>query len=139
MAFRAGQEVDAFCGRCKLDLLHRIVAVANDKPVNVECRTCYQVHRYRPPHAGPGYTSVGSPPSRAASPRRVSSREEAAPSVPPATARVHAYTMAQRYAADDWIVHAKFGHGRILREIGSDKIEVSFDVGLKTLIHNRPE
>ena len=47
MALRAGQEVDAYCTKCKLELLHRIVAVANDKPVKVECRTCYQVHMYR--------------------------------------------------------------------------------------------
>lgn len=49
MELRAGQEVDAYCTKCKMDLTHRIVAVVGGRPVKVECRTCYTVHVYRAP------------------------------------------------------------------------------------------
>ena len=64
---RAGVEVDAYCTRCKMDLTHKIIAVVGNKPVKVECRTCYGTHNYRPPKSGP------VPPPRAEGP---SSRPE---------------------------------------------------------------
>jgi hypothetical protein len=59
--------------------------------------------------------------------------------VPPSTAKVHSYAISTRFMADQWIVHRTFGNGLVLRELGPDKIEVRFDGGVKTLVHNRTE
>lgn len=148
MALRAGQEVDAYCTKCKMDLTHRIVAVVDGKPVKVECRTCYQTHVYRLPKSASAAavaeraTSTASSRSASASKpatsRRASADEHAAV-VPPSSARVHSYRITERFIADQWIVHKTFGNGLVVREIPPDKIEVRFDSGVRTLIHNRTE
>lgn len=47
--------------------------------------------------------------------------------------------MTERFMVDQWIVHKVFGNGLVLREVPPDKIEVRFDSGVRTLIHNRAE
>jgi hypothetical protein len=59
--------------------------------------------------------------------------------VPPPSAKVHPYAITTRFLAEQWIVHRTFGNGLVLRELGPDKIEVRFDAGVKTLVHNRAE
>src|SRR6478672_10914495 len=85
---KPGTEVDSWCTKCRMDLLHRIIAVHNGKIIRVECRTCGGHHNYRRPHsAGPeprtGSTtrttssekSRGSSSSPALSPRRSAAAE----------------------------------------------------------------
>lgn len=143
---RAGQEIDAWCTKCKLDLTHRIIAVADGKPARVECRTCYTTHNYRAPK-----TSVVAVVTRAA--RSGSTRDSAAPKprksraaaeehvavVPPPGARVVPYRMTEAFAKEQWIVHKSFGNGVVLSVLADNKIEVRFDSGPKVLVHNRSE
>lgn len=145
MPLKAGQEIDAFCTKCKMDLLHRIVAVVGDKPAKVECRTCYTVHVYRAPKSSPA-TRAAAPSSggsgaastpRASSPRRAAEPEP--PPRPPSGTKVFPYGIAERFARDQWIQHKTFGVGVVTQEIGQDKIEVRFEVGPKVLVHNRTE
>ena len=58
MAIRAGQEIDAWCTRCKMDLTHKVVAAVGDKPAKVECRTCYTIHMYRAPKSSPAAIQI---------------------------------------------------------------------------------
>ena len=142
--YKAGQEVDAWCTKCKMDLTHRIVAVVEGKPVKVECRTCYTVHVYRAPKSAATAARTVADRGTASAPKtpresRRSSAEDHAAVVPPSTARVHSYRMTERFMVDQWIVHNVFGNGLVLREVPPDKIEVRFDSGVRTLIHNRAE
>src|SRR5262245_13687579 len=66
-AYKAGQEIDAYCTKCKMDLLHKIVAVVDGKPVKVECRTCYTTHLYRAPRAPRPSAATGAGPAATAS------------------------------------------------------------------------
>jgi hypothetical protein len=147
--FKAGQEIDAYCTKCKMDLLHRVVAVAGGKPVKVECRTCMTTHVYRAPRnvRSPGASPAAG--SSVASSPRVSSSEPSArrarttaPSepvalVPPQGAHVHLYKVTERFAPEAWVSHKTFGIGRVVREIPPDKIEVRFDDGPKVLVHGK--
>jgi hypothetical protein len=129
---KAGQEIDAFCTRCKLDLLHRIVAVVDGRPIKVECRTCMTTHVYRAPRAaGAAMPAAGR--SAAAPRRRVRADEH--PLVPPEHARVQLYRMTERFAPETWLQHKSFGIGQVVRDLGSNKIEVRFEQGLKVLVH----
>lgn len=145
MALKAGQEIDAFCTKCKMDLLHRIVAVANDKPVKVECRTCKTVHVYRAPKSAPAARAAAPASSGRATTstaRAASSRRGAAPEPPPRPApgtKVFPYTIFDRFGRDQYIQHKTFGVGVVVQEIGQDKIEVRFEDGNKVLVHNRTE
>jgi hypothetical protein len=140
--YKAGQEIDAYCTKCKMDLLHKIVAVVGGKPVKVECRTCYTTHVYRAPKnvlspgavpaAAPAGTGGGGAAPRA--PRRAAPAEEA-PLIPPDNARIHIYKTTEKFAPEMWIQHKTFGTGQVLREVGPNKIEVRFDGGTRVLIH----
>lgn len=44
---RLGDTVDDHCSRCKRTMDHSVVAVLNDEPVKVVCRTCNFEHKYR--------------------------------------------------------------------------------------------
>ncbi len=44
----AGDEVDSYCTTCKLVLAHQIVALVDDTPDKVICKTCGKQHKYRP-------------------------------------------------------------------------------------------
>lgn len=51
MPLRVGQDIDAWCTKCRLDSTHVIVAMGPDgvKPKRVECTSCNGQHNYRPP------------------------------------------------------------------------------------------
>lgn len=147
MPVKAGQEIDAYCTRCKMDLTHRIIAVVGDKPVKVECRTCFGTHNYRAPKstpvtraaraAAPASSSGRSTPT--APRRRASSAEEHVSLVPPDHARVLAYRMTETFQRDQWLAHKTFGIGLVLAVLADDKIEVRFESGHKVLVHNRAD
>lgn len=143
MAIRAGQEIDAWCTRCKMDLTHKVVAAVGDKPAKVECRTCYSIHMYRAPKSSPAaITRAASSGARATTTRAHARRAEpepVLPAEPPAGVRVLPYRMTERFSKDQWLQHKSFGHGLVVNELGDDKIEVRFDAGLKVLAHNRTD
>jgi hypothetical protein len=141
---RAGIEIDAYCTRCRMDLTHRIIAVVNNKPVKVECRTCYGTHNYRAPKSSPvpaEKTTGGASAPRAArpTPRRSAAPEEHISIAPPPGARIHGYRMTEKFSKDQWVSHKVFGTGVVTQVLGDDKIEVHFDGNSKVLVHNRPE
>ena len=43
----AGQDIDAYCTKCKLVLAHVIIALRGTRPAKVECKTCKSIHAYR--------------------------------------------------------------------------------------------
>jgi hypothetical protein len=140
--YKAGQEIDSYCTKCKLDLTHKIVAVVSNKPAKVECRTCYGVHNYRAPRsAAAAAAAAPSAPraSRSASSgaRSAGSRAEPEPPMaPPEHARIALYGISEKFAVGSWISHKTFGIGVVLRELATNKIEVRFDAGTKVLVHN---
>jgi hypothetical protein len=142
---RAGIEIDAYCTRCRMDLTHRIIAVVNNKPVKVECRTCYGTHNYRAPKSSavPAAKSAGgasAPRASKPSPRRsAAAAEEHITVAPPPGARIHGYRMTDKFSKDQWVSHKVFGTGVVTQVLGDDKIEVHFDGNSKVLVHNRPE
>jgi hypothetical protein len=128
-----GKEVDAYCGKCKLELAHIIVAMNGSRIAKVECKTCHGVHAYR-----------GGPP--APRKRRVAAKGERQPLTPGEydtliagrdLSRARAYRPASVFGANDVIDHPTFGLGVVVRVLADGKIEVGFPVGLKLLVHDR--
>jgi len=148
---KPGSEVDAWCTKCRMDLLHRIIAMEGPKIARVECRTCGGHHNYRRPKAGPvpaahkdrapvkTSAARSSPPSM--SPRKAAAHEaerqrestwEKAVLGKPVTS-FRAYRASQTFSSGDLIRHGKFGDGYIVRIIDRQKVEVMFKDGPRTL------
>jgi hypothetical protein len=147
---KPGSEVDAWCTKCRMDLLHRIIAMEGPKIARVECRTCGGHHNYRRPKSAPAPVTrtertpskTGAPRAPAAmSPRKAAAHEaerqrestwEKAVLGKPVTS-FRAYRATQTFASGDLIRHGKFGDGYIVRIIDRQKVEVMFKDGPRTL------
>lgn len=46
-ALRLGDDADDYCIKCKRLTNHSIIALVNDEPAKVRCRTCYNEGPYR--------------------------------------------------------------------------------------------
>lgn len=150
-SIKPGSEVDAWCTKCRMDLLHRIIAMEGPKIARVECRTCNGHHNYRRPKSAPAVgANAERSPAKGASPRssaapmsarkmaaheverqRESTWEKAVLGKPVASFR--AYRPSQTFGSTDLIRHAKFGDGYIVRIIDRQKVEVMFKDGPRTL------
>ena len=47
MSIRVGDVVEDYCSRCKLVTDHSVMALVNEAPAKVNCRTCNRDHDYR--------------------------------------------------------------------------------------------
>jgi hypothetical protein len=124
---RPGDDTDTFCGRCKAERAHQVVALnADGLPASVICRTCGGQHRFHEKRES------AAPPTTGRAGRRV--RETVAPpqDEPKGTARL--YSPKEIYAAGEWVEHTKFGRGKVT-QARSGKIDVRFESGSRLLVH----
>ena len=133
---KVGGEVDSFCSKCELVLAHTVIAMVGSTPVKVKCNTCQGEHRYRPSGgAAPKGGSVAA--RKAARPVREKKAEIAFDELLAARKRPAVpYSPKRTFAVDDVIDHPTFGLG-FVTEVRSDKVEVTFRVDVKVLIHGR--
>jgi len=135
-AYYAGQDVDAPCGRCKGETVHRILSITDGVPEKLICNSCKSVHKFRAdkpskpePAARSPRMATASTPRPAASPNRFQElmiQEQAGTKAKP-------YSVAEHWDEGAWLDHPSFGLGKVQRRNGK-KVEVLFREGLKTLI-----
>ena len=132
---RPGDDVDAYCGKCKDVRTHAIVALNSSGIADrVQCRTCSGNHKYKPAPAD-GARKTGATRTRAATgtrePRGRRAAEAAAVDLTPAKD----YSMRERFRVGDRIAHPRFGVGLVIDE-RSGKIDVRFGKEVRTLVHS---
>ena len=44
-----GQEIEAYCGKCKHDTLHLITSLNDESVERVMCKICMSYHKYKKP------------------------------------------------------------------------------------------
>ena len=122
---RPGDDMDTYCGRCKAERTHQIVALnADGTPANVICRTCRNQHRFhqkREPNAAATRRTGRSP------------RTPAEPTREAPVGRVRPYSPKGVYAAGEWVEHPKFGQGKVT-QARTGKVEVRFESGSRLLV-----
>lgn len=119
---RPGDDTDTYCGRCKAERAHHVVALnANGAPATVICRTCGGQHRF---HEKKGLASPGA----------LKTRQKAVAAQHAPTGPARPYSPGEIYATGDWVEHPKFGQGRVTQARGG-KIEVRFESGSRLLVH----
>lgn len=122
---RPGDDTETYCGRCKAERAHQVVALnADGVPASVICRTCGNQHRFRENKGPSAAPQAGS--ARAARKQAPAARE-----MPGAT---RPYSPREIYSVGEWVDHAKFGQGKVV-QAREGKIEVKFESGSRLLLH----
>lgn len=142
-----GDDVDAWCTRCKMNLNHRVIATVGSDIRRVQCLTCGSDHKYYPPKdmdstprkkrsssASTATTSRTAPAKGSARARGewTTFMKEMDPTVPP-----RPYKISEDYKAGEYIEHSALGTGRVVDVLGSERIEVAFEDGRRILVCNR--
>jgi hypothetical protein len=147
-ALTAGSEIDSWCTRCKMDLMHRIIAMHQGRPARVICQTCFSQHNYRAPRAAsknragvvrapnradprPGSSR---PPTRARSEQERRSEWESRIAGQALTAFTR-YSMERTFREGQLVLHTKFGEGYVVDVREDGKLSVMFRDGPRTLAH----
>ncbi|HZF49601.1 MAG TPA: hypothetical protein VE093_13170 [Polyangiaceae bacterium] len=158
---RTGGEIDAYCTKCRLDLLHRIIAMVGDAVKKVECKTCGSHHLYRRPKSERDermrmleskQRAAGESKPRAAGEGRSTAAErltaaqkaerdqttawEKAIAGQPSTA-FKPYRITLTLSQGELIRHPKFGDGVVARVIDRGKAEILFKDGPRTMAHGQ--
>ena len=134
----SGDELDAYCGKCKLERVHTVVALVDGAVAKVICKTCGSQHRYRPLQPAPKKKKASK---KAAGTRTLTAeRQEQVWADALAQANCEgakAYSPKVPFEQGDVIEHIQFGQGVVTRIEGPCKIEVLFKQGPKRLVCNR--
>jgi hypothetical protein len=138
------------CTRCKLVLAHTILAMVGSEIKRVQCNTCRSTRVFRPVARAKNGRSSGQV-SR--EPRSVSSNGTAGAKNRSLGAMAHhyealmqgrrsqvqrSYSVKERFGEGEVLNHVTFGVGLVTAYKDSNKIEVLFASGAKTLIHAGP-
>jgi hypothetical protein len=144
----AGSEIDAWCTKCRMDLLHRIVAMVRGRPKRVICMTCNSEHNYREPKSTVGTPRRARPHTTKGKRNTASVSQQARTGATragdwelrvvgqPATAFTK-YATSEKYEAGQLIRHQRFGDGYVVSVLAEGKITVMFRGGPRTLVHAR--
>ena len=128
-----GADIEAVCGRCGMGW-HVVIAMADGRIAQVECRQCGKRHKLRGagaaaprPHRRTGETGTAA--------RRLVART---PLVEPNLSRPpRPYSAADSYAPGDRVEHIAFGLGVVERLTGPSKVQIFFAGGSRVLVHRR--
>lgn len=154
MSNKVGAEVLSFCGSCKMDLSHTIMALNGTKIQKCQCRTCKATHGYRTPKGitDPGKYKEAVEKSKSATAgvsktgktrkakeiishdihwEKIMDEHKNTPSVP--------YSAKTPFKSGVVIHHPVFGDGLVEKLIHPNKIEVVFKMESKVLIHGGSE
>ncbi len=116
----AGDNIEAYCTKCKLSLDHVVVALDGETIVKVKCKTCGSTHKFKNP-------------LDAKKSRTVKKKEDAVKAaeilwetcLSEAKGKERTYDMGGKYRIGDIVLHNTFGKG-VVRKIYIKKCDVLF-------------
>ncbi|MDQ3684039.1 MAG: hypothetical protein M3430_00355 [Acidobacteriota bacterium] len=124
---RLGDDLVVYCGRCKEERNHQIVALSSEgRAERVQCRTCGSNRLYREKKNGAG---EGARQRRERTPK-------AGVINPNFNKPARVYSPQEKYIPGEVIAHGKFGTGEVMGSRGG-KIDVRFGSEMRTLLHAR--
>jgi hypothetical protein len=124
----AGDPIQARCTKCRKNTDHIIVTMAEEGPAKVQCSSCSRQHKYRPP------TAAKKPAVKRAANHKEAERKEWETLRPAMdSTKASEYSMTGTYPVKTLINHPLFGLGIVQRVVGSQKVEVLFEDGKKTM------
>jgi uncharacterized membrane protein len=144
-----GENIDAYCLKCKLVLAHVIMFKVGNAVSKVKCNTCGAEHKYRPekPVAKTKKTTVSRPPTlKEGIARRAAAAKVEANNAPmqwdlrnrsmDRSAAVKDYSIHSQYRAKDVVNHHVFGLGFVERIVSDKSMDVLFSDAVKLMAMN---
>lgn len=136
---QAGSDIDAYCSKCRMELMHVVIACNGEKVARVECKTCRGQHAYKHAPASAnkrGTSAIKTKKAPAKTGRnRPSAYEEALGGRD--TSQAQTYRAQATFFQGDIINHHSFGYGVVIRQLSDAKVQVAFGTGEKVLVHDR--
>lgn len=130
----AGDPIESRCTKCRAVTNHIIIAMKDDVPAKVECNTCGGQHLYRKPKADPKPAAKKATTTKKAGTSRRSDQKKWLDLQEQLEGQeAHAYSMDAEYKVDTVIKHPTFGLGLVQNLLGSRKMEVLFEDGLRVM------
>jgi hypothetical protein len=142
-----GENIDAYCLKCKLALAHVIMSKVGNKVSKVKCNTCGAEHKYRAEKPVPKKSAVDRPPTlKEGIARRAAAAKVQANNAPmqwdlrnrsmDRSASVKDYSIHSQYRPRDVVNHPKFGLGFVERIVSDKSMDVLFNDAVKLMAMN---
>ena len=133
-----GKDLEAYCGKCKLDTWHTVTATKNGKISKVMCKICTSYHAYKAPEKD--LEKAKSPTTRrraTTTPRGSRAKKDWGTLVGQIEdQKVVEYALSGEFSTTPAIRHKTFGVGVVTKVLTRNKIEVLFQDGTKILAQN---
>lgn len=140
---KVGGEVDAHCTKCKMVLAHTILAMVGPKIARVRCNTCMGEHAFKAAAPEPKAKAPRATKAKASKSKKITAPGRGDTDTfenlmrgKDASSAV-AYSVRGLFATGQVISHPTFGTGVVAASRGVGKIDVVFESGVKTLMHNK--
>jgi hypothetical protein len=118
----AGQNIQSYCGKCRQNMDHTIMAMDVDVISKVRCKSCGSLHKFRKP----------IDPQKIRKPRAKKGAGEGATTeiiwaagLAEAKGQERDYSMAAKYRVGEIVNHQTFGKG-IVRKLYANKCDMLF-------------
>jgi len=134
---KIGDNIDSWCGKCKMLLAHTIEALVGDKAGRVQCNTCKTPHRYKASAPVTATRKAGAAPTASGQTRKPRATKYQTLLQGKNGGVVKRYSTKDNYALGDVIEHPNFGIGVATALKDGAKIEMLFETGPKLLVHGR--
>jgi hypothetical protein len=118
----AGQSVESYCGKCKVNRDHTIMAMDGKTIAKVRCKTCGSIHKFRDQAVPHKARKAGA---------KTIAQEQATTALiweaglAEARGKARDYDMAAAYRVGEVVNHSTFGKGLVLK-IHINKCQVLF-------------
>ncbi len=140
--YKAGDEVDSKCTKCKMVLAHTILAMVGTKIAKVRCNTCNGAHTYRAP---PSASEASAARRRAEKKAIVADAEKLRTTASDFEAIIkgvdasgaNPYSATMGLELNQVVEHATFGLGVVTELREGNKAHIAFSDGGRILVYGR--
>jgi hypothetical protein len=118
----AGQNIDSYCGKCRLNLDHTIMTMDGEVIAKVRCKSCGSSHKFRSPLDA---QKVRKPRVKKGTGEEATAEIIWEAGLAVAKGPERDYDMAAKYRVGDVVNHLRFGKGVVIK-VYANKCDVLF-------------
>jgi hypothetical protein len=118
----AGQNIESYCGKCKVSRDHTIMTMDGEAIAKVRCKMCGSMHKFRSPLDA---QKVRKPRAKKGAGEAATAEIVWEAGLAEAKGKERDYSMASKYRIGDIVNHQTFGKG-IVMKLYANKCEMLF-------------
>jgi DNA-directed RNA polymerase subunit M/transcription elongation factor TFIIS len=118
----AGKDIHSYCGKCKLNLDHTIMAMDGEVITKVRCKSCGSSHKFKAPLVA---QKVRKPSAKKDAKEAATAEIVWEAGLAEAKGKERDYSMASKYRIGDIVNHQTFGKG-IVKKLYANKCDILF-------------